>query len=109
MSDRVDPPTTVPLGVLKSGDIEFIPKLPPLKLEAINNIGFGVVNKVDLRFEQPFWSYPKANETNGNVNSSHQTHVNNAQQSNLSSIHLPVSFIFSVSVFNRAKYILSTF
>lgn len=36
---------TVSLGVLKAGTIDFIPSLPDSKLESINNMGFGTVNK----------------------------------------------------------------
>ena len=36
---------TVPLGVLQNGDIEFIPPLPDEKEDAINDIGFGTLNK----------------------------------------------------------------
>lgn len=46
---------TVPLGILKRGDIHFSPELPRWKLQAIDKIGFGVVNKVALRFDRPFW------------------------------------------------------
>ena len=37
---------TVPLGVLKKGSIAFQPPLPQRKLEAIERMGFGVLNKV---------------------------------------------------------------
>mmetsp|Transcript_24508 Transcript_24508/g.36727 ORF Transcript_24508/g.36727 Transcript_24508/m.36727 type:complete len:488 (-) Transcript_24508:159-1622(-) len=47
---------TVPLGVLKIGSVEFIPPLPSRKLEAISRIGFGVVDKVVLRFPHVFWN-----------------------------------------------------
>lgn len=43
------------LGVLKSQDIEFSPPLPNWKHEAIDRLGFGVMNKVILVFDQPFW------------------------------------------------------
>ena len=46
---------TVPLGVLKRGVISFIPALPHRKLQAIENINFGVLNKVILVFEKRFW------------------------------------------------------
>ncbi len=47
---------TVPLGVLKGGDIHFAPGLPGEKLEAIRSIGFGYIEKVVLAFKEPFWS-----------------------------------------------------
>lgn len=46
---------TVPLGVLKSGDMRFEPALPKEKENAINRIGWGTVAKVGLLFEEPFW------------------------------------------------------
>ncbi|KAK3995419.1 Sec1-like protein [Cladorrhinum sp. PSN332] len=46
---------TIPLGVLKHGNVEFDPPLPPWKSEAISRLGFGVLNKVILVYKQPFW------------------------------------------------------
>jgi monoamine oxidase len=46
---------TLPLGVLKAGAVRFEPALPPNKLEAIAQLGFGVADKVVLRFERTFW------------------------------------------------------
>ena len=46
---------TVPLGVLKTGSIEFTPGLPAAKLAAIDALGFGHFEKVALRFDQAFW------------------------------------------------------
>ena len=37
---------TVPLGCLKTGDIAFKPSLPAWKLDAIEKLGFGNLNKV---------------------------------------------------------------
>ena len=47
--------STIPLGVLKHGDIEFSPPLPDWKLGAIERLGFGVLNKVILVYKEPFW------------------------------------------------------
>lgn len=47
---------TVPLGVLKSGIIKFHPELPSRKLEAIERLGFGLLNKVAMVFPFVFWS-----------------------------------------------------
>ncbi|MEZ5218007.1 MAG: FAD-dependent oxidoreductase [Ilumatobacteraceae bacterium] len=47
---------TVPLGVLKAGTIEFDPPLPGTHLAAIDALGFGVLDKLWLRFDQQFWS-----------------------------------------------------
>jgi len=46
---------TVPLGVLQKGYIEFIPPLPEKKMQAINTLGMGVLNKTYLLFEDVFW------------------------------------------------------
>ncbi|KAG5607937.1 hypothetical protein H5410_029429, partial [Solanum commersonii] len=46
---------TVPLGVLKSGSITFIPELPQQKLDTIKRLGFGLLNKVALLFPYVFW------------------------------------------------------
>uniref|UniRef100_A0A1D1XJL7 Lysine-specific histone demethylase 1 3 n=1 Tax=Anthurium amnicola TaxID=1678845 RepID=A0A1D1XJL7_9ARAE len=47
---------TVPLGVLKSGAIKFIPELPQRKLDGIKRLGFGLLNKVAMLFPRVFWS-----------------------------------------------------
>lgn len=39
---------SVPLGVLKAGGISFQPSLPEWKQQAINNLGFGLLNKVNI-------------------------------------------------------------
>ena len=41
---------TVPLGVLKKGDIEFVPELPQRKKDAIHRLGFGLLNKVAILY-----------------------------------------------------------
>ncbi|XP_057979208.1 protein FLOWERING LOCUS D [Malania oleifera] len=46
---------TVPLGVLKSGSIKFIPELPQRKLDGIRRLGFGLLNKVAMLFPHVFW------------------------------------------------------
>ncbi|KAL7086614.1 hypothetical protein ACP275_13G011500 [Erythranthe tilingii] len=45
----------VPLGVLKSNTIEFEPRLPEWKEEAINDLGVGIENKIILHFDNVFW------------------------------------------------------
>jgi polyamine oxidase len=55
-ADRVI--VTVPLGVLKAGTIAFDPPLPEAKRNAIERLGFGLLNKVVVAFDKPFW--PKA-------------------------------------------------
>ena len=46
---------TVPLGVLKQGGIRFEPQLPAAKMQAINRLGMGVLNKIVLLFSERFW------------------------------------------------------
>ncbi|KAG0094082.1 hypothetical protein BGZ92_008491 [Podila epicladia] len=46
---------TVPLGVLKNHQIRFSPPLPEWKEKAIQHLGFGLLNKLVLVFEKPFW------------------------------------------------------
>lgn len=46
---------TVPLGVLKKGSIEFVPELPQRKRDAIERLGFGLLNKVAILFPYDFW------------------------------------------------------
>lgn len=57
--------SAVPLGVLKAAaqneqgavdsGLTFQPPLPFLKRDAINSVGFGLLNKVYLQFPFPFW------------------------------------------------------
>ena len=54
---------TLPLGILKSGKVTFASGLPPEKEEAIQTLGFGLVNKTYLRFPKAFW--PKEPDTLG--------------------------------------------
>ncbi|MCL7033740.1 hypothetical protein MKW94_011695 [Papaver nudicaule] len=45
----------VPLGVLKANRIEFEPRLPDWKEEAIAELGVGTENKIALHFGSVFW------------------------------------------------------
>ena len=47
---------TIPLGALKSGAIWFSPALPASKRGAIARLGFGVFEKVVMRFPEPYWA-----------------------------------------------------
>mmetsp|Transcript_8565 Transcript_8565/g.12232 ORF Transcript_8565/g.12232 Transcript_8565/m.12232 type:complete len:857 (+) Transcript_8565:3067-5637(+) len=61
---------TLPLGVLKESisksegkkssenKVEFVPTLPHPKIDAIENVGFGLLNKVYLQFPHAFWRIP---------------------------------------------------
>ncbi|KAF5780931.1 putative spermine oxidase transcription regulator Homeodomain-LIKE family [Helianthus annuus] len=46
---------TVPLGVLKKRTVKFVPELPKRKLDAIDKLGFGLLNKVAMVFPHVFW------------------------------------------------------
>uniref|UniRef100_A0A2P2KG73 SWIRM domain-containing protein n=1 Tax=Rhizophora mucronata TaxID=61149 RepID=A0A2P2KG73_RHIMU len=46
---------TVPLGCLKAETIKFSPPLPQWKQSSIQQLGFGVLNKVVLEFPEVFW------------------------------------------------------
>lgn len=46
---------TVPLGVLKSGKITFVPALPKEKQQLIDQLSMAVYDKIYLYFSQPFW------------------------------------------------------
>jgi monoamine oxidase len=45
----------VPLGVLKAGTIDFVPGLPDGHTSALSRMQMGVVNKVVLQWDAPFW------------------------------------------------------
>ncbi|KAF2972917.1 hypothetical protein GQX73_g557 [Xylaria multiplex] len=47
--------STIPLGVLKHGSVEFQPALPTEKTEAIGRLGFGILNKIILVYDHAFW------------------------------------------------------
>lgn len=55
---------TVPLGVLKAGDMAFFPALPAAVSQAIDQLGFGPGLKVFFRFRQRIWEVGTA-EING--------------------------------------------
>jgi monoamine oxidase len=46
---------TLPLGVLKSGQVKFVPELPERKQQAISSMKLGLFNKIAIRFEKVFW------------------------------------------------------
>ena len=46
---------TLPLGVLQRRSVQFDPPLPRAKEKAIDTLGFGVLNKLYLRFPHAFW------------------------------------------------------
>ena len=46
---------TVPLGVLKEGGIGFDPELPSSKRKSIARLGMGLLDKLYLQYDKPFW------------------------------------------------------
>jgi monoamine oxidase len=48
--------STLPLGVLKSGKVTFVPALPQEKIDAMKHLNMGVMNKVYMLFPKVFWS-----------------------------------------------------
>ncbi|CAM2803107.1 Monoamine oxidase [Legionella steigerwaltii] len=46
---------TLPLGVLKSGSVTFVPQLPQDKILAMNHLNMGIMNKVFMLFPKVFW------------------------------------------------------
>lgn len=48
---------TLPLGVLQSDAVHFVPALPNEKRNAIAKLGMGVLNKCYLRFPRAFWPH----------------------------------------------------
>lgn len=47
--------SSLPLGVLQQGKVQFIPTLPPSYQNAIQSIGNGNENKLFCLFRRPFW------------------------------------------------------
>jgi monoamine oxidase len=46
---------TIPLGLLKRNAIQFTPSLPSPVKKAISNLGFGVLEKLFIRFSEAWW------------------------------------------------------
>jgi polyamine oxidase len=47
---------TVPVGVLQSGSITFVPPLPASLTDSLSRIGAGQIGKVFLAFDEAFWA-----------------------------------------------------
>jgi monoamine oxidase len=46
---------TLPIGVLKAGAVAFSPPLPDTNADAIATLGMGLLDKLWVRFDEPFW------------------------------------------------------
>ncbi len=46
---------TLPIGVLCENSVKFRPELPTSKIESMDKIGNGVLDKLFLKFERVFW------------------------------------------------------
>ena len=46
---------TVPLGVLQDGGIVFEPALPDQKIQSMDRLAMGTMNKIALKFPRRFW------------------------------------------------------
>lgn len=51
---------TLPLGVLKQNRVKFTPAFPIEKQHAINAMGNGLMDKLWLEFDEPFWDSSKS-------------------------------------------------
>lgn len=59
---------TVPIALLKSESISFVPLLPAEKTEAINRLGAGLIEKVILSFPRCFWhKYSQKTDSFGHI------------------------------------------
>ncbi|KAK7743676.1 hypothetical protein SLS62_010508 [Diatrype stigma] len=47
--------STIPLGVLKYNSVEFDPPLPSWKTDAVERLGYGILNKIILVYRDAFW------------------------------------------------------
>lgn len=52
--------TTLPLGVLKQGGVKFVPALTTEKQNAVSKLGMGLLNKIVLVYDRPFFNQPGA-------------------------------------------------
>ena len=50
---------SLPIGILQAGKVNFAPELPQSYQEKLSNIGNGMINKIFVSFERPFWGNRK--------------------------------------------------
>ena len=46
---------SIPLGVLKTDRVKFVPSLPEAHQNSIRKLGFGLMNKIYMSFTEQFW------------------------------------------------------
>lgn len=46
---------TLPLGILKTGHVKFVPALPRNKIIAMKHLNMGIMNKIIMLFPKVFW------------------------------------------------------
>ncbi|MCF6765880.1 FAD-dependent oxidoreductase [Thiotrichales bacterium 19S3-7] len=85
--------TSLPLGVLKAGDVEFLPDLPSDKIEAISSLKMGAYNKMYLYFEDVFWD--KDSEWLGYIPQMHEVGKTLDFMNYYKYVHQPILLIFS--------------
>lgn len=56
---------TIPLGLLKENEVPFVPELPQRKKDAIQRLGFGLMDKLVLQFSAPIPLWPRDTELIG--------------------------------------------
>ena len=90
---------TIPISLLQNNVVEFFPSLPKEKINAINSIKMGLMNKTVMKFTEKFWKNDKhlwglLGEDNKNNNIILNNHPFNKQ---------PILTVLSV---NKAAYTL---
>jgi monoamine oxidase len=58
---------TVPISILKAGDISFMPPLPQAKLDALNSMEMDTGMKVIMKFSERFWPEDMGNLIGGAI------------------------------------------
>ncbi|TNF65289.1 MAG: FAD-binding protein [Gammaproteobacteria bacterium] len=85
--------SSLPLGVLKAGDVEFSPDLPSEKVEAISSLKMGAYNKMYLYFDRVFWD--KDSEWLGYIPQMHEVGKTLDFMNYYKYVHQPILLIFS--------------
>ena len=66
---------TVPLGCLQRSTITFNPPLPPRVQSAIDNLGFGNLEKLFLKFKRAWWTTHLSEDPPSYVHFSSSSHI----------------------------------